>query len=112
NTNGNLRKGETRLYRIVMLECAWQIWKARCRRVINPDHPQTTLTEIKNALRAGLNDKLQQDIALTNRKTYGRKALPTKLVLHTWSGNLHEEGRLPDNWLNSTGVLVGIPDPP
>ncbi|KAF8330807.1 uncharacterized protein EI90DRAFT_2996369, partial [Cantharellus anzutake] len=106
--SGRSKVGEIRLFRIVVLECAWQLWKARCRRVMNPDRPQTTYKEVKNALKAGLNDKLHQDIALTNRNKYGRKALPPKLVLHTWSGNLQNEESQPDNWLSSSGVLVGI----
>ncbi|KAF8328904.1 uncharacterized protein EI90DRAFT_3063957, partial [Cantharellus anzutake] len=48
-TNGRSKNGETRLFRIVVLECTWQLWKARCRRVMNPDRPQTTLNEVRNA---------------------------------------------------------------
>ncbi|KAF8329330.1 uncharacterized protein EI90DRAFT_2923936, partial [Cantharellus anzutake] len=109
-TIGQLKNGKTRLFRIVVLECAWQVWKARCCRVMNPNRPLTTLKEVTNTFQAGLNEKLQQDIMSTCCKRFSHKALPAKLVLHTWSGNLQEEERFPDSWLHSSRVLVGIPD--
>jgi ribonuclease HI len=47
---------------------------------------------------------------MTNKK-YETKAISTKTVLHTWSGTLQNESSLPDNWINYSGVLVGIRPP-
>ena len=44
---------------------------------------------------------------MTNKK-YERKAISTKTVLNTWSGVFQNELLLPDNWINISGVLVGI----
>jgi hypothetical protein len=40
--------------------------------------------------------KLSLDCALTNQRRYGRKALPSHLVQHTWQGTLYDELNLPD----------------
>ena len=65
-----------------------------------------------NNLRSALNNRLREDISLTNPRKYGRKAYPKQLVLSTWSGILENEESLPEDWLPCNEVLVGIPDPP
>jgi hypothetical protein len=44
---------------------------------------------------------------MTNKK-YETKAILAKTVLYTWSGTLQNELSLPENWINCSGVLVGI----
>ena len=41
-------------------------------------------------------------------KKYETKAISAKTVLYTWSGTLQNESSLPENWINCSGVLVGI----
>jgi len=47
------------------------------------------------------------DRSLTNQK-YGRKAMKQEIVLSTWRKLLKNENNLPENWLRSPRVLVGI----
>jgi len=51
--------------------------------------------------------RLTLDWAITNNK-YSKRALKHKVVLNTWKCLLKNEESLPRNWLESTGVLVGI----
>ena len=44
---------------------------------------------------------------MTNKR-YETKAISTKIVLSAWSGTLQNELSLPENWINCSGVLVGI----
>jgi hypothetical protein len=104
-----VRPGASRFFVIATLECAWQTWKLRCKRVIRGEQgeaPRISQNEDLNTFRAAMNERLSQDRILTNKKKYHDKALPERLVLHTWSGNLEYEERLPVNWLKSNGVLI------
>ncbi|KAJ7241407.1 hypothetical protein C8J57DRAFT_1244659 [Mycena rebaudengoi] len=55
-----------------------------------------------------MNDTLNRDKLLTNRAHFGSLAIKKQLVLNTWSGTLLDEDSLPDDWIKSKGVLVGI----
>ena len=109
---GKIRPGATRLLRIISSECAFLVWKLRCERLLNvsPETPEKAISpqEAKNRTRK-INNRLEEDIALTNRRKYGKEAIPEKYVLNTWSGTLQDEPSLPENWLRANGVLVGIP---
>ncbi|KAJ7024876.1 hypothetical protein C8F04DRAFT_1213005 [Mycena alexandri] len=74
-------KGTSRLFRIVVSESAYLIWKLRNERL---------------------------DCVLTNKLRYGKKALEKKLVEQTWKKVLQNEDRLPKELTRETGVLVGI----
>jgi hypothetical protein len=105
--------GANRLYRIIISESAHLIWKLRCNRVVgtnNTPEQWPTQQEIKNKWLSAINKRLAFDQAMTSSR-YGRKALQSNIVLETWSGTLHQEESLPDNWLRSSGVLVGIVPP-
>jgi len=110
---GKIRPGATRLLRIVISECAFQVWKLRCERLLNgsPETPEKVISpqEAMNRTRSIINSRLDEDIALTNKKRYGKEAIPEKHVLSTWNGTLQNESSLPENWLRANGVLVGIP---
>ncbi|KAJ6482673.1 hypothetical protein C8R45DRAFT_831025 [Mycena sanguinolenta] len=55
-----------------------------------------------------VNAALKRDIRLTNKIRFGGLSLRRQLVLDTWSGTLADEDSLPDDWINTKGVLVGI----
>ena len=99
---------------IITLESAWSIWKLRCKRILggnDPGNTAPTRAEAINTIRTALNDRLQEDLALTNSRKYGRKALDKDLVKSTWCGAIANGETLPD-WPIGSEVLVGIPDPP
>jgi hypothetical protein len=113
--DGTIKHGASRFFRMAILECAWQTWKLRCKRIlrdVETGEPKISLNEAMNTYKAAMNEKLNQDRNLTNRKKYRNSTLPEWIVLHTWSGTLESELSLPENWLKCNGVLVGIPDPP
>ena len=108
---GATQKGKDRLYRILISESAYLIWKLRCeRRISNEDDPEKyhSETEIHNRWVATVNNRLNMDKLMTNKKKYGKKALKAGTVIQTWMGTLHNEENLLDNWLQQSGVLVGI----
>jgi len=51
--------------------------------------------------------KSTTNVAITSNK-YGKRVLRQKVVLNTWRNMLKNEKNLPKNWLQMTGVLVGI----
>jgi hypothetical protein len=50
----------------------------------------------------------KQDHILTDKLQFGAQAVKRQLILDTWSGLLMDEDSLPDDWINTPGVLVGI----
>ncbi|KAJ7763988.1 hypothetical protein DFH07DRAFT_738580, partial [Mycena maculata] len=96
------------LYRILMSESAYPIWKLRNERVISRDGTPATDEEIKNRWKYHINQRLQVDMTLARRPRLGRRpALAPLLVLTTGSGILDNEQRLPADWLREPRVLVG-----
>jgi hypothetical protein len=67
-----------------------------------------TSNEIHNRWVSMINSALKRDKLLSNRVRFGSLAIKKQLVLNTWSGTLLDEDSLPDDWINSKGVLVGI----
>ncbi|KAF5343921.1 hypothetical protein D9758_012103 [Tetrapyrgos nigripes] len=107
-TPGGTRKmGEERLWRILVAESAYLIWKMRCERVIRKDNTPFTSREIENRWIHMVNERIQLDRRMTSRK-YGSKGVSPNLVRATWQGLLMREHTLPDDWVTNTGVLVGI----
>ena len=108
---GAPQQGKNRLYRILMSESAFLIWKLRCeRRISKEDDPEKfhSETEIHNRWVATINNRLNLDKLMTNHKKYGKKALKERAVIQTWTKTLYDENNLLDNWLQQSGVLVGI----
>ena len=97
------------MYRILMTESAHLIWKIRCERIIERSNKEQwhSVQEIMNRWQCAINKRLTLDQAMTNKK-YETRAISIQTVLHTWSGTLKDELSLPDNWINYSGVLVGI----
>lgn len=111
DSRGQNIPGKNRLYKILVSESAYLIWKLRCERRISKQddiekyHPQH---EIHNRWVHCINARLTLDCLMTNRLKYGKKALQPKLVLNTWDGLLMDNSNLQDDWIKQTGVLVGI----
>ncbi|KAJ3799340.1 hypothetical protein GGU11DRAFT_679683 [Lentinula aff. detonsa] len=103
---GKPDKGKSRLQRIIMSESTHLIWKLRNTRVIGGKGPPSK-KEIANKWHYALNSRLATDRILTNKKTFGSRAIAASLVLNTWRGTLEDEGNLPEDWTREAGVLVG-----
>ncbi|KAF5375493.1 hypothetical protein D9615_009178 [Tricholomella constricta] len=107
NTAGKPMKGRTRLFRILMAESTYLIWKIRCERTIQNENRPHTPMEIRARWRKSINDRLELDQQLTN-KNFNQKAISPTLVMETWTDILHERHKLPENWIGKPGVLVGM----
>jgi ribonuclease HI len=111
HASGHINMGANRLYQIIISESAHLIWKLRCeRRIQNEDNPEKyhTDTEIHNRWVATINNRLTMDQLMTDRKRYKKKALPQKIVIQTWKKVLADQENLLSNWIQQSGVLVGI----
>ncbi|KAL6298146.1 hypothetical protein BKA93DRAFT_754380 [Sparassis latifolia] len=98
------------LYRILISEAAYLIWKIRCERAFGRDDlPASGHTdrEIYTRWYKTISTRLTLDRTMT-RKRFGRRAVPTALVRNTWAGCLYDEKGLPDDWLTQPEVLVGM----
>ncbi|KAJ7924130.1 ribonuclease H-like protein [Mycena leptocephala] len=102
--------GVNRLYRILISESAYLIWKIRCERVIGRDGEFHSESEIHNRWVHTLNDRLEIDRFMACDYTLqSKKLVPPSLVVHTWNRTLLSEDKLPKDWLTATPkVLVGI----
>ncbi|KAJ7907791.1 hypothetical protein B0H13DRAFT_1618107, partial [Mycena leptocephala] len=105
---GRLKRGTQRLYRILISESAYLIWRLRNERVISRGGTPATEDEIVNKWKFAVNQRLQVDITLANRPRKGKRpVLAPQLVLMTWSNTLDNETSLPADWLREPRVLVG-----
>lgn len=113
-TSGQKRTGASRLYKILVTEAAFLIWKLRNERVLGATGltaGQHTPTEIKNRWLSAINMRLRLDIAMTQNR-WGRGKIPKETVLRTWRHTLNHEAGLPEDWTStSCEVLVGIRPP-
>ncbi|KAH9844224.1 uncharacterized protein C8Q71DRAFT_678032, partial [Rhodofomes roseus] len=89
-----------RLWRILVTEAAFLIWKLRCERVI-AHSDDIDWCPTKAAIRSRwirvVNERLHLDMAMTHRR-FGRKALKRNEVLGTWQNTLRDELALPEDW--------------
>ncbi|KAJ7758247.1 hypothetical protein B0H16DRAFT_1662335 [Mycena metata] len=107
--NNKESKGSARLYRILMTDSMYLIWKIRCEVVIRDNGVAKSVTEIHNRWVALMNERLEIDRSLTNRVRFGKQhAIPASVVFDTWKGSLLNENELPPQWLREPEVLVGI----
>lgn len=108
---GQRLPGATRLFKILVTESAFLIWKLRNERVIGTMHlddRQHTEKEVKNRWLSAVNERLRLDITMAHGR-WGKGTIPKKIVLSTWSNTLHDENALPNDWTTNTSeVLVGI----
>ena len=104
-------QSNNRLYRIVVSESAYLIWKLRCEWRIERDEDQARLhteSEIVACWLHMINGRLRIDCLMASTKRYGRKAVNRDMVEQTWRNVLHDERGLPDDWVLDSGVLVGM----
>ncbi|KAH9839066.1 uncharacterized protein C8Q71DRAFT_703988 [Rhodofomes roseus] len=104
------RESRKRLWRIIVSEAAYLIWKLRCERVIgheDDDRWTHTTRQIIQKWYLTMNRRLQQDLVATNRK-FGALATMSQVVLGTWSKTIGDEQGLPPDWTKIPRVLVGI----
>ncbi|KDQ33712.1 hypothetical protein PLEOSDRAFT_1031451 [Pleurotus ostreatus PC15] len=99
--------GGNRLWRILISESAYLIWKLRCERVIQNGNTPYSTQEVNNRWLTMINNRLELDRDMTD-ENLGKRKVRVKAVLETWKGALREENRLPRNWIKTSGVLVGI----
>ncbi|KAK7019938.1 hypothetical protein R3P38DRAFT_2631262 [Favolaschia claudopus] len=99
-------EGKDRFFTILVSTSMHLIWKIRNERVL--ENKIVSNTEVHNRWLSLINAALKRDQLLTNKARFGSLAKKPQLVLETWSGVLHNEDSLPDNWLLEKGVLVGI----
>lgn len=108
---GKRRPGATRLYKILITESVFLIWKLRNERVIRGVDSETgghTPREVRNRWLSALNARLRLDIAMT-RGRWGSSKIPKEVALGTWRNTLENEANLPEDWTSGTSeVLVGI----
>jgi len=109
--NGKPDKGLNRLFRIIVSESMYMIWKIRCERTIawNNDPTKTHSThEIHNKWLQAINSRLRMDSVQTDNKIFKKKTIEPKTVLKTWKNCLKDDLHETRNWCGKTGVLVGI----
>ncbi|KAJ7160424.1 hypothetical protein C8R46DRAFT_905942 [Mycena filopes] len=109
-TKGKSLRGASRLYRILISETAFAIWKVRNFCVITKNGESLPENLIHNRWLHAINLRLNFDCVLTNHAKYGKQnSIKRSLVLQTWSSTLKDEDKLPENWINKEPrVLVGI----
>ena len=103
--------GLNRLFRIIVSESMYLIWKIRCERAITWGNDPSKLHaphEIHNKWLLSINSRLKIDSVQTNRKIFRKKVLDSKTVLKTWKKCLKDNIHNTKNWCGKTGVLVGI----
>ncbi|KAJ7093650.1 hypothetical protein C8R43DRAFT_908052 [Mycena crocata] len=107
NSNGKNSTEANRLFKIIISESAFLVWKIRCERLISRKSLHCEM-EIHNRWIACINKRLKIDRLLTDSSRYGSRALNTNTVLKTWDGVLMDNKNLPENWIWQSEVLVGI----
>ncbi|KAF8196494.1 hypothetical protein BJ912DRAFT_846780 [Pholiota molesta] len=103
--------GANRLYKIIMSESAHMIWKIRCQWRIQDEGDLDKILSNEGARGKWLdqiNRRLQLECLQTNPYKYGKMAVRKALVEKTWWAVLKNREDLPDDWIENTGVLVGI----
>ncbi|KAJ3858590.1 hypothetical protein EV359DRAFT_52058 [Lentinula novae-zelandiae] len=104
NTEGKRETGQSRLFRILISESAYLIWKIRNERVIN-DKPPLAGMQIMNRWRWTIENRLWMDCLLTSKKF--RRNMPRKAIENTWQ-KVVENKEILSEVIRETGVLVSI----
>ncbi|KAJ3870405.1 hypothetical protein F5051DRAFT_341891, partial [Lentinula edodes] len=105
NDDNKPLSGDSRLYRILISESAYLIWKLRCERVIGGKAPLTE-KEIIRRWRKTLENRIQLDQILSTRKFNG-KPLSKKTVENTWKEVVTDQDIFSQTCMVGAGVLVG-----
>ncbi|KAE9384930.1 hypothetical protein BT96DRAFT_769711, partial [Gymnopus androsaceus JB14] len=108
DAKGKPAPGIKRLYKILITESAHLIWKLRCEAVIDRENEDIPDKETYNRLCQVLNQRLARDQSLTYKPRWKKSALTKKKVLQTWNPIIKDPQKLPSDWIDEAGVLVGI----
>ena len=111
SANGKPNTGKNHLYRIIVSETAFLIWKLRNKRWIRDEDSRehhNIVAETTSRWVNVINKRLTIDRHLTNKIRFAKRALNEKLVKRTWKGCLNNKEYLPNDWHRRWGVLVGI----
>ncbi|KAJ7210811.1 hypothetical protein GGX14DRAFT_342639, partial [Mycena pura] len=68
---GKIDRGTQRLYRVLISESAYLVWRLRNERVIEKDGVPASKEEIMNKFKFTINQRLQMDRLLANRLRKG-----------------------------------------
>ena len=102
--------GATRLWRILISESTYLIWKLRCERVIGhadeSDWRHTT-KEIEARWVIAINHHLALDCAMS-RPRPPQSTIPVEMVRRTWDTVIDKPRECPHDWHLKRWVLVGI----
>ncbi|EKM50883.1 uncharacterized protein PHACADRAFT_104000, partial [Phanerochaete carnosa HHB-10118-sp] len=111
SANNKPDSGASRLYRILLSETAYLIWKLRCeRRIEHDDQKAFTENELRKRWSSMLQRRHDMDCAMTNDR-FGRKALDNTAATNTWERITRGRADRADKWLMDSGVLVGSRPP-
>ncbi|KAJ7747677.1 hypothetical protein DFH07DRAFT_775991 [Mycena maculata] len=101
--------GTNRLYRILITESAYLIWKLRNESVIQNGGTAPPAAAVHNRWVSLMNERLKIDAFMATTRSDQHKILvPPEVVLQTWGRTLLNEVSLPKDWLRDPRVLVGI----
>jgi len=109
-TNGKLDDGKNRLYRIIVSETAYLIWKTRNERRIRDDdgaERENIVNETAKRWENAIKKRLTIDRYLADSVRFGKRAIDENLVRRTWRGTLDNEEGLPDDWYRVKGGFSG-----
>ncbi|EPS93544.1 hypothetical protein FOMPIDRAFT_1135933 [Fomitopsis schrenkii] len=104
------RACHARLWRILVSESVYLIWKLRCTRVIGHQDDATwehSPEAIATSWLGTMNKRVRQDVASTSSR-FGRSALKKTLVTATWEGVMDGKPAAGKDWTSLDWVLVGI----
>ncbi|KAJ6564223.1 hypothetical protein B0H19DRAFT_1067810 [Mycena capillaripes] len=106
DNRGRALHGKTRLYRILVSESMYAIWKMRCDSVLSKAGELISVQETHNKWVGTINERILTDRVLATSSKYKKGAsIPSALVLQTWSGTLKDEDQMPENWIWEPEVL-------
>ncbi|KAJ6506247.1 hypothetical protein C8R47DRAFT_967331 [Mycena vitilis] len=108
SAKGKLIPHKQRLFTILVSTSMYLIWTLRNERRFDNHDELHSNTEIHNRWVSAMDAVLKRDRLLTSNIHFGRLAFNRQMVLNTWSGALWDEDSLPDDWIQSDRVLVGI----
>lgn len=106
NNNKKPNKGLNRLFRIILSESMYMIWKLRCERTISwGDNPSKYHSphKIHSEWLQAINSRLRTDSVQKNTKIFKKKPISAKTVLKTWKNCLKDNLHETRNWCE--GIL-------
>ncbi|KAJ7076405.1 hypothetical protein B0H15DRAFT_733666, partial [Mycena belliarum] len=98
--------GLNRLYRILISESFYLIWRLRNECVISNDGTPPSASEVHNRWVFSLNERLDIDRYLACASSIDKRSrVRPALALSTWHRTLLDERSLPPDWLRAPRVL-------